>query len=221
MYVATGVGHIFVSSWPCKLDVRIECALRISACMSSPFAARYPPPPKCPVHAACTAATHVHTLCYVDSTICMCELVRDQLRQLLTLPACPGTPEQIVLETARPAIVVRDIFTNEMSIINAEGDKWAAWRPLARNSTEMLSIYSLCMPTPNMLLIFDKRSYSVKQYELAWRALPASTTPLSALCPLQHTCPIFPATAKHSPAQMQQGNPVGPDPQVQNFGNQA
>ena len=97
----------------------------------------------------------------------MYERVRDQLKQLITLPAFSGCPREIVIEPALPALVVFDSNTNEMRMSRADGVTWTAWQPLARNHTEKLCIRSLCMPTANMLLAFDYDSHSVKQYELA------------------------------------------------------
>ena len=140
-------------------NVRIGCALRIAAC---------PPPSKYLENVVRAASPDTFTLYLrVDNTVCMYERLRDELKQIITLPAFPGSPLEITMETARPAIVVKDSKMKEMWMSRADGDTWTAWQPLVRTHTEKLNIRSMCMSTSNMLLAFDSESNSVKQYELA------------------------------------------------------
>ena len=116
----------------------------------------------------CPTSTHVLTLyVYVDNTVRMYELDGAQLKQLITLPAFPGDPRQIVMEAARPALVVKKYDMDELWMSNADGETWTAWRLLAHSPTDKLDVRSLCMPTPNMLLVCDDNSHSVMQYDLA------------------------------------------------------
>ena len=89
------------------------------------------------------------------------------MKQVITLPAFPGDPRQIVMDAARPALIVREFDTNEVYMSNADGETWTAWRQLTLSHTAKLDILSLCMPTSNILLVYDDNSHSVMQYDLA------------------------------------------------------
>ena len=116
-----------------------------------------------------SALNAVRTLCVpVDNTVRMYELVGTQLKELIRLPVFPGDAQQIVMDAQRPALVVKDASKEEVCLINADGEKWCDWRllPLIHINNELL-IYSMCMPTQNMLFVYDDISHSVIQYELA------------------------------------------------------
>ena len=114
------------------------------------------------------ASTHVCTL-YVpaDNSVRVYELVEAQLKHLITLPTFSGSPFEIVMDAARCALFVRDYNKEEVCTSTCDGGTWTAWRQLTRSHTDKLYIYCMCMPTPNILLLLDGNSRSVKQYELA------------------------------------------------------
>ena len=100
-----------------------------------------------------------------DETVRLYELLGSQLKELITLPAFAGSPNEILMDSARPALVCT--ANNEVCMCNADGAKWTAWRQLTRSHTDKLIICSMCMPTSNILLLFDYHSHSLMQYELA------------------------------------------------------
>ena len=114
------------------------------------------------------ASTHVCTL-YVpaDKSVRVYELVEAQVKQLITLPTFPGYPCQILLDAARDVLFVRKYKKDEVCTSACDGGTWTDWRQLTRSHTDKLVILCMCMPTPNILLLFDNNSHNMKQYELA------------------------------------------------------
>ena len=126
--------------------------------------------PESAQNAVQAASTHVCTL-YVpaDETVRMYEHVGSQMKELIALPAFPGSPYGIVMNSTRPALVVSQwkAGKHEVFMSDVDGATWTAWWQLTRSHTDKLCILSICMPTPNILLAYDHKSHSVKQYELA------------------------------------------------------
>ena len=113
---------------------------------------------------------HLHTCALylsADDTVRVYALVAAQLKQLITLPKFPGGPSDIVFDSARCALFVREYNKNEVCTSACDGGRWTDWRQITRSHTDELIIGSLCMPTPNILLLYDYNSNSVKQYEFA------------------------------------------------------
>ena len=155
--------------------------------------------------------TRVHTL-YVsaDNNVRVFELVEAQLKELITLPAFPADPRQIVLDAARGALFVREYNKDEVCTSARDGGTWTAWRMLTRSHTDKLLICCICMPTPNILLLYDDHSAALHcpPPQMAARSLrpppclpaqPASNRPHS---PKRHTNPQFVLTRVDTPTDM-------------------
>ena len=156
--------------------------------------------PQCPLNGVRTASTHVSTLfVHLDDTVRIYELVGAQLKELIKLPPFPGCPRQIVMDAAGQAIIVRDYNKDELFMSNADAETWTAWRQLTRSHTDKLYIWSLCMPTPNMLLIYDDKSHSVKQYELSSAVHHASQPSMPSTGPIAPNGPGIPPQLRPDP----------------------
>ena len=122
-----------------------------------------------PPFALYTSSRAANLLACIDYTVRSYTIKGSELTPQQTFPKFPGSPFAIHFDPNRSSLFVSDNGKDELNVsaMEAATGKWSEWHTLARNTTDKLDIYCMCLTTANHITLFDYNTRSVMEFELA------------------------------------------------------